>query len=443
MMADKTHMEIAVDPDSTSEELWKAWKSTPSPKVKKQILKHPAVSSEILADACRLYPEEIVENPTFQLYEMFGDSDSDRLLRIIREMYDSGKFGDRYELISAIQRSSGLKLRDACNLANKITTIVLASPNFNYSDFCNLFDSTNAETGVEYLERIRKNKLLFKKLSPYVERYVSESKNSHKLIKFLTAGLISPKVFNEKHKVFNEKHKHTTNYDPILMFTQKVTEDRLTSQQFDKFSSYLKTTYEELTVELENPNEVDKYNKLNSLLFNEKTFEISEFRKIYSHTLAFSEKSYYPSISYWQYSAALRKLRDSLLLKRTTNEEKEEIFESFSWLTAGSTSSYFGVQSKNRLFAHLLGFKTDADYKKIYTEYLYWLKNLIGGRKVLLEMVSSAIFLTLVEYAIHLYANSIRNYYDPSKTLPPHILEKMSKFNNIMEYIALSREVLH
>lgn len=68
----KLLLEVALNEEATSEELTKAWNNTKSIKVRKAIASNPNASPEVLRQAARLYIEEVLKNPGFEMMTLFG-----------------------------------------------------------------------------------------------------------------------------------------------------------------------------------------------------------------------------------------------------------------------------------------------------------------------------------------------------------------------------------
>ena len=79
-------MEIAKDPSATGDQLKKVWKSTVSPKIRKQIALNANADLEVMKMAARLYLKELLSNPSFELIEIFLD---DPFVKAVQKAYKS------------------------------------------------------------------------------------------------------------------------------------------------------------------------------------------------------------------------------------------------------------------------------------------------------------------------------------------------------------------
>lgn len=88
----KELLEIAQDESSTPEQLSKVWDITRSVKIRKAIASNPNANATTLRVAARLYLEEVLENPGFQMLKLFDD---DRWIKKIGEVYENPELWTR------------------------------------------------------------------------------------------------------------------------------------------------------------------------------------------------------------------------------------------------------------------------------------------------------------------------------------------------------------
>lgn len=79
-------LEYVKKEDIDEKELSKIWNTSRSVKVRKQIAKNPNASVEVLEQAARLYIEEVIENPAFEMLALF---DSDDWVNTVAKAYRS------------------------------------------------------------------------------------------------------------------------------------------------------------------------------------------------------------------------------------------------------------------------------------------------------------------------------------------------------------------
>lgn len=82
----KELLEIAQDESTTPGQLNEIWHTTLSVKVRKAVASNPNAGELTLRAAARLYMEEVLENPAFELLELFGD---DNWIKSISKIYHS------------------------------------------------------------------------------------------------------------------------------------------------------------------------------------------------------------------------------------------------------------------------------------------------------------------------------------------------------------------
>ena len=85
-MNNKELLEYVKKEDIDEKELSKIWNTSRSVKVRKQIAKNPNASLEVLEQAARLYLEEVIENPAFEMLALF---DSDEWVNTVAKAYRS------------------------------------------------------------------------------------------------------------------------------------------------------------------------------------------------------------------------------------------------------------------------------------------------------------------------------------------------------------------
>ena len=84
-ISNKELLEIALDETTTPEQLNKIWTTTRSIKVRKAVASNPNADPLTLRQAARLYIEEVVENPGFEMLRLF---DEDEWIKRIGEVYE-------------------------------------------------------------------------------------------------------------------------------------------------------------------------------------------------------------------------------------------------------------------------------------------------------------------------------------------------------------------
>lgn len=85
-ISSKELMKIASDSETTPDELLMIWSQSLSPKVRKAVASNPNASCQVLKAAARLYMEEVLTNPGFEMLKLFDD---DPWIRKIGEIYDN------------------------------------------------------------------------------------------------------------------------------------------------------------------------------------------------------------------------------------------------------------------------------------------------------------------------------------------------------------------
>lgn len=91
-LSTKELLEIAENSATDQEALFKIWQTSRSPKVRKAIASNPNASPTVLKEAARLYIEEVLTNPGFEMLRLFDD---DPWIKRIGQIYEnpSGYFG--------------------------------------------------------------------------------------------------------------------------------------------------------------------------------------------------------------------------------------------------------------------------------------------------------------------------------------------------------------
>mgnify|MGYP001402020475 CR=1 FL=1 len=85
-VSNKELLEIAQNEATSPEQLSKIWNNTRSVKVRKAVASNPNANALTLRQAARLYIEEVVENPGFEMLKLFDD---DEWIKRIGEVYDN------------------------------------------------------------------------------------------------------------------------------------------------------------------------------------------------------------------------------------------------------------------------------------------------------------------------------------------------------------------
>lgn len=149
----------AQDESSSKEELQDIWYSSKSIKIRKAIASNPNSGVEVLKMAARLYLEEVLENPGFEMLKLF---DSDPWIMKISEAYeDPNQFFVKYGKYTSIGISGDLFTR-AVLLSKKLTPEAL--------NCCLNFGSRTA------LDRALKNKDVFSNIQSLVRQtFTSEA----------------------------------------------------------------------------------------------------------------------------------------------------------------------------------------------------------------------------------------------------------------------------
>lgn len=80
----KLLLKIAEDVSSTDQDLLRAWKETTSVKVRKAVASNPNAPASVLKEASRLYIEEVLRNPGFEMLTLF---DTDEWVQNIHAAY--------------------------------------------------------------------------------------------------------------------------------------------------------------------------------------------------------------------------------------------------------------------------------------------------------------------------------------------------------------------
>ncbi len=88
----KELLKIAEDESSTPEQLSRVWDITRSVKIRKAVASNPNANALTLRVAARLYLEEVLENPGFQMLNLFDD---DQWIKKIGEVYENPELWTR------------------------------------------------------------------------------------------------------------------------------------------------------------------------------------------------------------------------------------------------------------------------------------------------------------------------------------------------------------
>ena len=85
-ISNKELLKIATDSDTDSEALLHIWITSRSVKVRKAVAANPNASAEVLKAAARLYMEEVLTNPGFEVLRLFDD---DPWIKRIGDIYEN------------------------------------------------------------------------------------------------------------------------------------------------------------------------------------------------------------------------------------------------------------------------------------------------------------------------------------------------------------------
>ena len=85
-ISNKEYLEIAKNESTSPEQLRYIWEISRSPKVRKAVASNANADSKTLRAAARLYLEEVLENPAFEMLDLFGD---DSWISTISKIYAS------------------------------------------------------------------------------------------------------------------------------------------------------------------------------------------------------------------------------------------------------------------------------------------------------------------------------------------------------------------
>lgn len=146
-------LEKAQDESASTEELQAIWYSSKSVKIRKAIASNPNSGAEVLKMAARLYLEEVLENPGFEMLKLF---DSDPWILKISEAYeDPNAFFVKYGKYTSIGINGDLFTR-AVLLSKRLTPEAL--------NCCLCYGSRTA------LDRALKNKEVFSNIRGLVRQ---------------------------------------------------------------------------------------------------------------------------------------------------------------------------------------------------------------------------------------------------------------------------------
>lgn len=151
-LSTKTLLPIAESAETTAEELRSIWVNSRSPKVRKAIASNPNASPEVLKYAARLYIEEVLTNPGFEMLKLFDD---DPWIKKVSEIYENPfeYFGRSIYI--------GYRTHDIDLLGR----VALLSPKCDGATLANLLH--NMPTSA--IQRLIKNKGTKKKLKDIIE----------------------------------------------------------------------------------------------------------------------------------------------------------------------------------------------------------------------------------------------------------------------------------
>ncbi len=74
-ISNKELLEIAQNESTTPEQLSKIWITSKSIKVRKAVASNPNADALTLRAAARLYLEEVLDNPAFEMLKLFDDNE--------------------------------------------------------------------------------------------------------------------------------------------------------------------------------------------------------------------------------------------------------------------------------------------------------------------------------------------------------------------------------
>ena len=167
----KALLERAQDESVTEKELNQIWYATKSVKIRKAIASNPNAGTPVLRMAARLYLEEVLENPGFEMLKLF---DSDPWITKITEAYeDPNAFFVKYGKYTSIGINGDLFTR-AVLLSKKLTPEAL--------NCCLCYGSRTA------LDRSLKNKTVFSNIQMLVRHTLSS--DEHVYMPYEIEGLL-------------------------------------------------------------------------------------------------------------------------------------------------------------------------------------------------------------------------------------------------------------
>jgi hypothetical protein len=155
-------LEKAQDESASKKELQDIWFSSKSVKIRKAIASNPNSGTEVLKMAARLYLEEVLENPGFEMLKLF---DSDPWITKISEAYeDPNVFFVKYGKYTSIGINGDLFTR-AVLLSKKLTPEAL--------NCCLCYGSRTA------LDRALKNKVVLSNIQALVRQTFTSEANAY------------------------------------------------------------------------------------------------------------------------------------------------------------------------------------------------------------------------------------------------------------------------
>lgn len=164
----RSQLLLAENENTSPEDLDQIWTYNTSIKVRKAVAKNPNASPYVLRKAARLYLEEVLSNPAFEMMELFDD---DPWLRMISECYSNpaAVFLQHYNpfLYVGTSRTSPVEIDKfcwACLLSPEITP--------------NILNSVLKLISSEMLKRALKNKNTLNKLRNICKFHLSTIDNS-------------------------------------------------------------------------------------------------------------------------------------------------------------------------------------------------------------------------------------------------------------------------
>lgn len=179
----KALLDEASNEEASAETLASIWYNTRSSKVRKAIASNPNASPEVLRMAARLYLEEVLQNPAFEMLKLF---DSDNWVKMISDANeDPTAFFVKHGKYNTIGRSGGDLFLRAMLVSDKLTPEALNS--------CVHYGQKSA------LDKALQNKTTFQTIQTIVRYSIYNSE------KYYNPFEIEPILCLYKRKVLNEQ----------------------------------------------------------------------------------------------------------------------------------------------------------------------------------------------------------------------------------------------